>query len=171
MFSRVRRLATTVLLAGNRLIVQWLASSQEVAQLRATDVAWLRSRISAVRPELANALAASVPDWGRARIVRHHVVQPHHWGRGNAGLGDAAHGSHSIAGQGLSTALQGAAILARSLTQAQGTARAAPFAPYEQMRKPFTEHFQRYRMSLPQLTSQHTAGAGPTVLYASSRMA
>lgn len=149
-------LVTAIPLAEGRLIVQWLADPRELEEVRAAGIARLLVRVTGALPELAGPLAASVTGWERVRVIRHRLVRPSSWSRGNVGLiGDAAHGVHSFGGQGLSMGLQDAVVMAFCLIEAMANdGKAAPFALYERVRRPYVEHFQRYQASLPQLSSQ-----------------
>ncbi|MCK1815695.1 FAD-dependent monooxygenase [Streptomyces sp. XM4011] len=144
--------------ADGILAAQWLADPAEFEAVRAGDVDRLHDRFNDVVPELAGPLAA-VKSWDDVLIVQHHVVQPHVWSRGRVALlGDTAHGVHSLGGQGLNMGIQDAVVLAGLLAEAGPDAGTEPLLAYEKLRRPFVEEFQRYQMSLPQLTS--TAGPG-----------
>lgn len=153
-------LLSTIPLARNRMIVQWLPGQDEFERVRAADVGELRSRVARVVPEVAELLDAGVTEWEQVSIVRHHVVRPQVWSRGRIGLlGDAAHGVHSLGGQGLNLGIQDAVVLGSLLTEF-GVNGDGAFAEYERLRKPFVERFQRYQLGLPQLTSQRDEGGG-----------
>ena len=147
-------LVTTIPLAGDRLIVQCLVAADALRRLRTQPVDRLLGRLTAVLPELHDPLARQVTSWDRVSLVQHHVVRPRAWTRGNLVLlGDAAHGVHSFAGQGLSLAVQDAVVLAARLLDAGPGTVPAALCGYERARRPFTERFQTYQLSLPQLTS------------------
>ncbi|MGD3109787.1 FAD-dependent oxidoreductase [Streptomyces sp. YGL11-2] len=149
--------------AENQLAVQWLDDAAEFDAVRAQDVSGLCERVTTVIPELTEPLA-SVTDWNQVLIVRHHIVRPEAWSRDRVVLlGDAAHGVHSLGGQGLNMGIQDAVALSSLLVESGPAASTAPLIAYERLRRPYVEEFQRYQMSVRQLTS--TAGAGTRPIY------
>ncbi|RLU79982.1 hypothetical protein CTZ27_36170 [Streptomyces griseocarneus] len=149
--------------AENKLAVQWLDDAAEFDAVRAQDVSGLCERITTVIPELTDPLTA-VTHWDQVLTLRHHVVRPEVWSRGRVVLlGDAAHGVHSLGGQGLNMGIQDAVALGSLLVESGPTASTAPLIAYERLRRPYVEEFQRYQMSVRQLTS--TAGAGARPIY------
>lgn len=151
--------------ATDLLVVQWLADPDEFERVRETDVGELRSRVSRVVPEVAELLDTGVTEWDQVWVVRHHVVRPEVWSRGRVGLlGDAAHGVHSLGGQGLNMGIQDAVVLGSLLVEA-GVHGDGAFAEYEQLRRPFVERFQRYQMRVPQLTPQPGEGDRSCFIY------
>lgn len=161
-------LLATMPVAGGNLTVLWAANRGEHEAVRAAGVAELRSRVSAVVPELADLLADHLTGWDQVVTVHHHVVQPRTWFQGNLGLlGDSAHGMHSFGAQGLNMSVQDAVVLADVLTNPVVEDAPDAFASYEALRRPFVERFQRYQMSLRPLSSKPHPAERPGALYES----
>jgi 2-polyprenyl-6-methoxyphenol hydroxylase-like FAD-dependent oxidoreductase len=119
------------------------------------------ARLATTVPTLAGSLAATVTAWDRVLVLRHHVVRPVTWSRGQVALlGDSAHGVHSFAAQGVNLGIQDAVALARALRDADDPP--AAFAAYERLRRPFVEEFQAYQPAMPQPSG---TGAGHLTLY------
>lgn len=154
-------LLTAVPLASGRVIVQCTTEPGDMEKVRAAAIRTLPPLAADALPELAGPVASAVADPHRVLVLRQEAVMPRTWARGNTVvMGDAAHGVHSFAGQGLNLAVQDAVVLAHSLL-----AEESPLSAYEGVRRPFVEGFQRYQLGLSALTSQAGGPAPAAPVY------
>ncbi len=160
-------LVATMPVAEGKLTVLWAADPDAYAQIKESGVGALRTRLARAVPALTATLATHLTDWDQVLEVRHHVVRPEHWYRGNLGLlGDSAHGVHSFGAQGLNLALADAVVLSDVLNSASAGRASASLAAYEAIRRPYVEHFQQLQTQLGVLSSSPRQPVRDTGMYA-----
>ncbi|MFE6719668.1 FAD-dependent monooxygenase [Streptomyces albidoflavus] len=160
-------LVATMPVAEGKLTVLWAADPDVYAQIEKSGVGALRTRLAHAVPALTTALAEHLTDWDQVMEVRHHVVRPEHWYRGNLGLlGDSAHGVHSFGAQGLNLALADAVVLSSVLSGRFPGGTAGPLAAYEAIRRPYVERFQQFQTQLGVLSSSPRQPVRETGMYA-----
>ncbi|MFI8435765.1 FAD-dependent oxidoreductase [Streptomyces sp. NPDC079020] len=160
-------LVATMPVAEGKLTVLWAADPDAYAQIKESGVGALRRRLARAVPALTTPLTAHLSSWDQVMEVRHHVVRPERWYRGNLGLlGDSAHGVHSFGAQGLNLALADAVVLADLLNSTAKNPTADPLAAYEAIRRPYVEHFQELQTQLGVLSSNPRQPVRDTGMYA-----
>ncbi|MFE3022441.1 FAD-dependent oxidoreductase [Streptomyces sp. NPDC059256] len=148
-------LLATMPVAGGLLTVMWAADPEEWKQVRSRGVQALRERLAPALPGREGLLEQHVTDWDQVAEIHHHVIRPVRWQRGPFALmGDSAHGVHSLGAQGLNLAFLDAVALADLLTDPLRDTGREPFADYELLRRPPTERFQTFQLTLGALSSR-----------------
>jgi 2-polyprenyl-6-methoxyphenol hydroxylase-like FAD-dependent oxidoreductase len=160
-------LVATMPVAEGKLTVLWAADPDAYAQIRESGVGALRHRLARAVPALTTVLDVHLTSWDQVMEVRHHVIRPERWYRGNLGLiGDSAHGVHSFGAQGLNLALADAVVLSYLLDSASQKPNTDPLAAYEAIRRPYVEHFQELQLQLSVLSSSPRQPVRDTGMYA-----
>lgn len=123
-------------LPGNRSSIVWAESTERAAQLRQSDDA---AFLTALRPAFGEFLGAIALAGGRFSYPLSLSLAESFTAERLALVGDAAHGLHPIAGQGLNAGLKDVAALAEILTDArrrgEDIGRADILARYQRWRR------------------------------------
>ncbi|GAA2513462.1 FAD-dependent oxidoreductase [Winogradskya humida] len=136
------------------MAVVWCPGPQQAEALGQGDPEVFAAQIKAVDPELSDWLGKVRDRTSPVFRVDFSMWQAASWRAGRVLLlGEAAHGLHTLGGQGLNQSVQSAASLAHALDDALTHGDPSRAGAYERIRRPFVERLQELQWSTPALRS------------------
>ncbi|MGW4733081.1 FAD-dependent oxidoreductase [Streptomyces shenzhenensis] len=144
----------TVPTPGSSMAVVWCPDQQQEQALAQGGAQALVEQVKAVDPELADWLTGAAERTSPAFRIDFAMWRASSWRAGRVLLlGEAAHGLHTLGGQGLNQSLHSAASLARAVHEAVTGGDGSRVDAYERIRRPFVERLQDLQWNTPALRS------------------
>jgi 2-polyprenyl-6-methoxyphenol hydroxylase-like FAD-dependent oxidoreductase len=148
----------TVPTPGSSMAVVWCPDEEQGEALGQGDPAVLAGQIKAVDPELADWLGEVRGRTSPVFRIDFAMWRASSWRAGRVLLlGEAAHGLHTLGGQGLNQSLHSAASLARAVDDALAHKDPSRVGTYERVRRPYVERLQQLQWDTPALRSYDAA--------------
>ncbi|MEV6485712.1 NAD(P)/FAD-dependent oxidoreductase [Streptomyces sp. NPDC051576] len=144
----------TIPTPGSSMAVVWCPDRQQGEALEAGDPEVFAAQIKAVDPELADWLGQVRERTSPVFRIDFAMWRADAWRAGRVLLlGEAAHGLHTLGGQGLNQSLHSAASLARAVDDALAHQDPSRVEVYERVRRPYVERLQELQWNTPALRS------------------
>ncbi|MER6531977.1 NAD(P)/FAD-dependent oxidoreductase [Streptomyces sp. NPDC001508] len=144
----------TVPTPGSSMAVVWCPDRQQEQALAQGGAQALVEQVKAVDPELADWLTGAAERTSPAFRIDFSMWRAASWRAGRVLLlGEAAHGLHTLGGQGLNQSLHSAVSLARAVHEAVTGGDGSRVDAYERIRRPYVERLQDLQWNTPALRS------------------